>query len=334
MGRHDSSYRSFFKNRSMIRDLLVEIVDEPWVHSLDLDAGELVDGALIAESHESRATDVVWRFPFKERDAGEIYILLEIQSQPDATMPVRLMGYEGLLYQRLLDNRVVSIRNPLPLIVPVILYNGLGPWNGPTDLGSLIGEAGASAEIYRPQLRFLLIDERRFSPERLEGLSSPVACLFRIEQSRDWDELHRNVSRLRQSGIQPSLRRTFQSWLRRVILPRFKVTAEDSAHLTLEEIETMLAERIDQWNREMVEKGIQIGIQKGIQEGIQKGRQEGIQKGIQKGKAEALLQQLGLKFGPISPEIQERVAAADSDRLLEWSGRILTAERLEDVFGE
>jgi hypothetical protein len=92
--------------------------------------------------------------------------------------------------------------------------------------------------------------------------------------------------------------------------------------LTLEEIETMLAERIDQWNREMVEKGIQIG------------REEVSQESQRQGAAGLLLRQLGWKFGLLSPEIEERFATADFERLLEWSGRILTAERLEDVFGE
>ena len=83
----------------------------------------------------------------------------------------------------------------------------------------------------------------------------------------------------------------------------------------------MLAERIDQWNREIREEGRQEGLEKGLE------------KGQQKGRAEVLLRLLSLKFGALSPEIEERVRLADSDRLLEWSERILTAERLEDVFG-
>jgi predicted transposase/invertase (TIGR01784 family) len=321
MGQHDLSYRLFFKHRSMIQDLLIEIVGAPWVNNLDLAAAELVDGSLIADSHENRESDVLWRIPRKGNIGPDIYILLELQSRPDPTMPVRLMGYKGLLYQRLLANKIVSIRNKLPLVIPILLYNGLGPWNEATDLGSLIGDLDASEEIYRPQLRFLLVDERRFPAERLATLSGPVAALFRIEKSRDWSEVLRNVHRIRQDVTEPSLRRAFETWLQKVILPRFGVTAEASAQLTLEEMETMLAESIDQWNRQIREEGIQVG------------RQEGRQEGRREGEARVLLRQLGLKFGPLSPEIEERVRAADSERLLEWSERILAAERLEDVLG-
>ncbi len=47
-----------------------------------------------------------------------------------------------------------------------------------------------------------------------------------------------------------------------------------------------------------------------------------------------LLRQLRLKFGPLAPEVEDRVRSTDADRLLEWSERILTSERLEEVFGD
>lgn len=84
----------------------------------------------------------------------------------------------------------------------------------------------------------------------------------------------------------------------------------------------MLAESIDRWNRQIREEG--------REEGREKGREEG----RQEGEARVVLRLLRLKFGPLTPEVEERVRSADADRLLEWSERVLTAERLEDVFGD
>jgi len=249
MGQHDLSYRLFFQHRSMIQDLLVEMVGAPWVGCIDFASGELADGSLIADTHASREIDIVWKFWCQgEEGRQEIYVHLELQSRPDPTMPVRMMGYDALLYQKI--SRIASSRDKIPLIISMILYNGLGPWNGATDFGSLIRVPVASAEIYRPQLRFLLVEQRHFSPERLAGLSTPVAVLFRIENSRDWKDLPANVELLRQTVTDPSLRRAFESWLQKVILPRFGISEEASAELSLKEMETMLAERIDQWNQQ------------------------------------------------------------------------------------
>ena len=57
----------------------------------------------------------------------------------------------------------------------------------------------------------------------------------------------------------------------------------------------------------------------------------GEQRGEQRGEARILLRLLTLKFGGLSPEIQQRVSEADADTLLAWSERVLTASTLEDV---
>jgi flagellar biosynthesis/type III secretory pathway protein FliH len=127
--------------------------------------------------------------------------------------------------------------------------------------------------------------------------------------------------RLRQkiSPDEASLRQAFETWLVKVVLPRLS-GEEAFGTLTLEEIDTMLLENIDRWNHELRE------------EGRQEGRQEGLQEGRQEAAAQVLLRLLRLKFGPLEPEVEERVRATEADRLLEWSERVLTAEHLHDVF--
>src|SRR5215218_277598 len=207
----------------MIQDLLREIVGERWVDRIDLGSGERVDASFVSPKHENRESDVIWKF--RRKDGGEpvfVYILLEFQSRPDPSMPVRLMGYESLFYQSLMASQPAAGWKKLPLVIPVVVYNGVEPWDVATDLGSLIGDLDPSAEIYRPQLRYLPVDESRYPREELAELDSPVAELFRIEKSRDWLEVHASVHRLRQK-IPPgedSLRRAFETWLTMVILPR------------------------------------------------------------------------------------------------------------------
>jgi hypothetical protein len=62
----------------------------------------------------------------------------------------------------------------------------------------------------------------------------------------------------------------------------------------------------------------------GIQKGLEQGRKEG--------EAAVLLRQIALKFGPPSEDVRARIEAADADTLLDWSVRILVAERVDDIF--
>jgi predicted transposase YdaD len=320
LGQHDLSYRRFFNHRRMVQDLLRDIVGERWVELIDFDSGERVNASFVNDKLQNRESDVIWKF--RRKDGGQplyVYILLEFQSRPDPSMPVRFMGYESLFYQAIMAGQPVSAWKDMPLVIPVLVYNGSEPWNVPTDLGSMIGHLDPSAEIYRPQLRYRLIDEGSYSREDLALLNSPVADLFSIETSRSWSDVRTVVHRLRRSvpSTEMTLRRDFEVWLNRVILPRFGVSREEaSSTLTLEELETMLAESIDRWNREIREEG----------------RLEGQEEGRQEGEARVVLRQLRFKFGPLEPAIEDLVRSADADRLLEWGERVLTAENLQDVF--
>jgi predicted transposase YdaD len=170
-----------------------------------------------------------------------VYILMEFQSRPDPSMPVRLMGYVHNFYEDLMARQPASGWRKLPLVIPVVVYNGTEPWHVAEDLGDL---------------------------------------------------------------------------------PRFGLPEEEAAPdaPTLEEFEAMLAESIDRWNQEIREAG------------RQEGRLEGRQEGKVEGEAGILLRLLRSKFGALNAVVESRVRSADADQLLEWADRVLTSERLEDVF--
>jgi hypothetical protein len=103
---------------------------------------------------------------------------------------------------------------------------------------------------------------------------------------------------------QADLRRAFVGWLRQVLLPRRIPGAEIPEIENLQEVRTMLAERVREWTR----------------------------KWEQDGQAMVVTRLLERKFGPLDAEVRSRIAEADTEQLLEWAERVLTAERLEDVF--
>ncbi|MFB6260954.1 MAG: DUF4351 domain-containing protein, partial [Thiohalorhabdaceae bacterium] len=62
---------------------------------------------------------------------------------------------------------------------------------------------------------------------------------------------------------------------------------------------------------------------------IERGKKEG----RQEGEATVLLRMIERKFGPeAAAAYRERIQKADTETLLAWSDRILTAEAVEDLF--
>ena len=67
-------------------------------------------------------------------------------------------------------------------------------------------------------------------------------------------------------------------------------------------------------------------------EGMEQGIERGIEKGLHKGVEGTLRKQIQLKFGPVPAWADERLTAATDEQLDHWVARILSAERLEDLF--
>ncbi|WP_405493086.1 hypothetical protein [Nocardia sp. NBC_00511] len=61
-------------------------------------------------------------------------------------------------------------------------------------------------------------------------------------------------------------------------------------------------------------------------------RAEGEARGEMRGRAETVLEQLALRFGPVSVAISGRVRAADIAELRLWTVRVLDSDSLDAVF--
>ncbi|HYN78987.1 MAG TPA: hypothetical protein VES73_14490, partial [Lamprocystis sp. (in: g-proteobacteria)] len=59
--------------------------------------------------------------------------------------------------------------------------------------------------------------------------------------------------------------------------------------------------------------------------------EQGIQQGGHPGEAAVLLRLIERKFGPPMASVRQRVQDADTETLLRWSERILTADSLDAV---
>jgi hypothetical protein len=83
----------------------------------------------------------------------------------------------------------------------------------------------------------------------------------------------------------------------------------------LQEVKSMLAERVIEWTEQWKRQG--------LEQGLEQGRQEG--------EAALLLRLLERRFGPLSEGLRLKLRVADADTLLRWGDRLLTAATAEEV---
>jgi hypothetical protein len=231
-------------------------------------------------------------------------------------MALRIMVYLGLLYQDLVKHQEVLRSGKLPPVLPLVLYNGNAPWRAAQEVSELIEEVPGDLERYRPQLRYCLLDEMRMADSELEPLRNVAAGLFRLEKSQGPESLQRVIAALLEWLQEPELaelRRSFAKFLLKNLLPARMPGIEVPGIADLQEVKSMLAERVMEWTHQWK--------QEGLEEGLQKGRQEGQEDALVKAR-EVLLRDLMKRFGPLPEETRRRVSAiASIEDLMELSIR-------------
>ena len=318
MGLHDLSYRLLFSERRLVEELIGGFFKDAWAKRLDFTTLERMSSAYVSDDLQSREGDMVWKLRFDDGRPVYICLLLEFQSTPDPYMAVRMMGYEALFFQELIRRRELLPGGTLPLVIPVVLYNGKKPWWPALDVADLIESVDPEADELRPHAKYRVIDERSYPLAELESLRNVAAVLFWLEKTSEPADVQRGVAKLVELLPDPAdngLRRAFAVWLSRVRVPGVGLRAEDIPEiLGVEEFASMLEQQVEDWSRVLLERG------------EQKGRQEG--------EARLLLRQLEEKFGRLDPASRERVREADAERLLDWGARLIRANQLREVFGD
>jgi Putative transposase, YhgA-like/Domain of unknown function (DUF4351) len=317
MPDHDGLYHRLFDHPEMVVQLLREFVAGPWLDNLDLEAMERQNARFHAETGDRREGDMIWRIPHHGGGDTYLLLLLEFQSTSDHWMALRVLVYASLLWQQLVNEKSLPPDGKLPPILPVVLYNGDRRWAAPLSLHELVGLADHSPLWpWQPVMRYQIVDEGGFAEDDLARRDALLALLFRLESSPDPEQVVDLADAVlawfrRHPGFE-ALRSIFAALLGAImepLSPGLQVPDE------LLEVRNMLATQAEGWKRQW------------LREGEQKGRQEG----RQEGEATLLLRLLERRFGTLPGWALDRIAAADTVALEEWSLRVLDATSLDDV---
>ena len=345
---HDAAYKLLFSHPRMVEDLLRGFAASGWSDSLDFSTLEKLPSELVSDDLRRRSGDGVWRVRFRD-EWLYVLVLLEFQSTVDPHMALRILVYTGLLYQDLVRRRSTGDDSRLPPVLPVVLYNGRRPWTAPADMSELIAPAGEDLARYQPAQRYFVLDGRRRKDDDLPW-SNLVSAVVRLENSRTPVDLKRVVDALVEwlpGPGQREIKRSFREWIRLVLAQKGFDVSELPSRPQLEEVQTMLADQIQDWLDEAEEKGFTRGLARAMAQGrgpeVERRIRQDIERGIERERAaqRALLcRQAARKFDAETAErlavtldrvarprdlaeIGEAIIESDTGAvLLDWASRI------------
>lgn len=307
---HDKFFKTSMSNLQVAlsffdRHLPLNIKAELDFNTLELQPGTFIDTAL-----QNSESDVLYKVKFRGKyEWAYLYVLAEHQSSIDDWMPFRLWQYIVAIWNEL---KKKNKKAKLPLVIPLVFYNGRTRYNGPRDIRELID---APAELIEEFLLkpFHLIDTQDIVDKDLK--SQHVSSLMEFVMKHAYEkEALKNIQYLIQLLLFNFGRNMLDKEYYATVLKYYIGNAKTADPSKLQET---------------LAKGLSSSEEGEVMATIESYLTE---IGKQKGGSTMLQRQLERKFGWVSEPLLLRIQNADSNSLLRWAEKVLDAESIDGVF--
>ncbi|QEK11324.1 Rpn family recombination-promoting nuclease/putative transposase [Crassaminicella thermophila] len=284
---HDLGYKHILSHKKNFIDFLRSFVKKEWVDLIEEENLILIDKEFIQEDFKEEEADIVYKVNIDGKDII-FYVLLELQSRVDFRMPIRLLMYMTEIWRDELKNTEENIKKRkkyrLPVIVPIVLYNGKNRWTAVRSFKEILN----GYELFEENVvdfKYLLFDVNRMDKEELLKIANVVSSVFLLDQDVEIEEIIKRlklIGRIIRSNATKEQEKSFRSWLLNIFKNRFEGDKRDNIYKLLTEVSEMevddmvsnLGRKLEEEFKHREKKGIQRGIQRGIQQGIQQGKKE------------------------------------------------------------
>lgn len=139
----DRAVREMLEDPKNLRELIAAVLPD-LVDGFDFSRAELLKRDFLMEDWRKRESDLLFRIPYRDEDGERtvlVCILVEHQSRPDARMPLRILTYVVLYWNREWKRwEQAKTGGPLRLtpVVPIVFHTGASAWRSNRELSDLI----------------------------------------------------------------------------------------------------------------------------------------------------------------------------------------------------
>ncbi|MFT4976885.1 MAG: hypothetical protein ACI8S6_002790 [Myxococcota bacterium] len=208
---HNHLFRFAFARVEVAREHFRAHLLRPVVDSIDW--GQLTHKAssFIDPGLRRSESDLLYRAPLHIGGSACLYLLFEHQRSLDYRMPFRLLQYMVRIWSRELARHGSPRRRPqLPLIVPMVLYNGTQRWTVSTRFADLFpqDELFSALSEHVPDFRYIIHDLSQIPEEAIRGaaLGRLIQLLLKWADSDDfWERFPDWLETMRGILLQPEL---------------------------------------------------------------------------------------------------------------------------------
>lgn len=295
---HDRGYKYLLSSKHIFHDLLRSLVRRGWVE--DVDAAQLtkIDKSYVLPDFRGKESDIVYRLKLNGQEVV-FYVLLELQSTVDAQMPWRLLLYQIEIWRQAIRNMHGAEgagQFRLPVVIPVVLYNGSAEWTAPLTFRELMDGESQFPGDGLLNFSYVLLDVQRYTADDLEKLANIVGAVLLLDKHTHGNmaDIVTQLERLAPTidALPENRRGMFVVWLehtmRRLVKPsersRISNVIRDIHKKGMSPMISHLANNID----EIIDRMEREAIKRGLEKGMEQGLEQGLEQGMHQGKIQAM----------------------------------------------
>jgi predicted transposase/invertase (TIGR01784 family) len=271
---HDSLFRAALSDMDVARDFLTHHLPSNLRAGLRLDTLTLCPTESV-QHFKRLAVDMLYEVErtYQGRKAL-VYVCVEHQRKQERLMPLRMLRYTvRILYAYAKSHP----QTPLPLVIPLVVYNGTRPYKAPCTLTALCD--ATEAEIAQMLGSYAVIDLCSLEDSALvqEHLFGVLGRVMKHAGKRGMLEVMRSIL----PTLAPLMQRADdgrREWLDALLDYALLHTTVDEYEACYDTVSTYCAASEEEEEDAMAKRKniYEIGIEQGIEQGIARGRQEGI----------------------------------------------------------
>ncbi len=132
---HDALFQRMMSDAYAVREL-VELLPEELSERIDLDSVKPTDTHFVDDRLRHLYSDCLLEARLSSGESMALYYLVEHLSSPDRTIAFRVLQYTVSHWDRIL--RTNEGKGKLPLVIPILIYNGKGRYPHSLELRDMI----------------------------------------------------------------------------------------------------------------------------------------------------------------------------------------------------
>ena len=284
---HDSLFRQVFSDKEHAASFLQSYLPAHILNLLDLDMLTICKDSFVDKDLRYHYSDILYQTNIKSTPCF-IYFLFEHKRTCKQDIALQLLRYMVRIWELYLKQKNPL---PLPIIIPLVIYNGKHKWHVRTDFISLFHLPDPALKPFIPDFQYTVYDFSARSDQEIKGTVILQATLMALKYI---------------TGHEPA------KHLNKIFSLFKGLTKSNTALEYIETLLTYIASTTDKITEQDIQKAIQqIDMEEIMptlmQKWIEKGRMEGRMEGMILDAQEMVMEALTERFGSLNPELSVKI---------------------------